>query len=134
MKRLIILISLLSIFFVGCENNNSIEQKGEAIDKVNIEMIEAAEVKKISDEYAENSNIRIIDVRTEEEYREGHIKNAINIPVDSIEEIGLSKEIEIVVYCRSGSRSHQAAMVLKDLGYTVKDMGGLNNWNYELEN
>lgn len=134
MKKLIVLIALISIFLVGCENNNSNRQKEEARDKVSIETIDETEVKKISDEYAENSKIRIVDVRTEEEYREEHIKNAINIPVDSIDEIDLSKDIEIVVYCRSGSRSYQAAIVLNDLGYTVRDMGGLENWGYELEN
>lgn len=134
MKKLIVLITLISIFLVGCENNNSNRQKEEARDKVSIETIDETEVKKISDEYAENSKIRIVDVRTEEEYREGHIKNSINIPVDAIDEIDLSKDIEIVVYCRSGSRSYQAAMVLNDLGYTVRDMGGLDNWGYELEN
>lgn len=134
MKKLIVLIALISIFLVGCENNNSNRQKEEARDKVSIETIDETEVKKISDEYAENSKIRIVDVRTEEEYREGHIKNSINIPVDAIDEIDLSKDIEIVVYCRSGSRSYQAAMVLNDLGYTVRDMGGLDNWGYELEN
>lgn len=134
MKKLIVLIALISIFLVGCENNNSNRQKEEARDKVSIETIDETEVKKISDEYAENSKIRIVDVRTEEEYREGHIKNSINIPVDAIDEIDLSKDIEIVVYCRSGSRSYQAAIVLNDLGYTVRDMGGLDNWGYELEN
>lgn len=134
MKKLIVLIALISIFLVGCENNNSNRQKEEARDKVSIETIDETEVKKISDEYAENSKIRIVDVRTEEEYREGHIKNSINIPVDAIDKIDLSKDIEIVVYCRSGSRSYQAAIVLNDLGYTVRDMGGLDNWGYELEN
>lgn len=134
MKKLIVLIALISIFLVGCENNNSNRQKEEARDKVGIETIDETEVKKISDEYAENSKIRIVDVRTEKEYREGHIKNSINIPVDAIDEIDLSKDIEIVVYCRSGSRSYQAAIVLNDLGYTVRDMGGLDNWGYELEN
>lgn len=132
MRKVMITILALSIFLVGCGNNSS-NDNSKADGKMNIEIIDVAEVKKISDNYSEDSKIKIIDVRTEDEYALEHIKNAINIPLDEIQEINLSKDEEIIVYCRSGSRSYQAAMILNDLGYTVKDMGGLNNWSYELE-
>lgn len=131
MRKRIILLILLCIFITGCGNNNSSDYMKNNVD--NIENIEVSEVKKISDEYDEADNVKIVDVRTKEEFVEGHIKNAINIPLDEIESIDISKDTLIIVYCRSGSRSYNAALILKELGYTVKDMGGLNNWNYKLE-
>lgn len=131
MRKKVVLFILLCIFITGCGNNNSSDMMENNVN--NIEKIEVNEVKKISEDYKETSDIRIVDVRTSDEYAEGHIKNAINIPLAEIENIDISKEIEIIVYCKSGSRSYNAALKLKDLGYNVKDMGGLNNWDYELE-
>lgn len=133
MKKLIILLVVLGIFVTGCGKNNSNELNNKVDDKLDIKMIEPTEVRRISDAYLDDGNIKIIDVRTKEEYEEGHIKNAINVPLDTINDIDFSKDNEIIVYCQSGNRSYQAAIILNDLGYTVKDMGGLNNWNYELE-
>ncbi|HUX49506.1 MAG TPA: rhodanese-like domain-containing protein [Spirochaetia bacterium] len=71
----------------------------------------------------------IIDVRTEDEFMDGHYPNAVNIPVNEImdraEEIG-PKDKPVVVYCESGSRSAYAAMMLKVEGFTdVTNAGGL---------
>lgn len=77
----------------------------------------------------------IIDVRTPKEYNEGHIENAINIPVEEIGNITYPKDKKMMVYCASGVRSTEAAKVLIDNGYTnVYNLdGGLINWGYELE-
>lgn len=77
----------------------------------------------------------IIDVRTAEEYNEGHIANAINIPVDNISEITYSKDDKIIVYCASGVRSAIAAKTLVDAGYNnVYNLdGGLINWGFGTE-
>jgi len=71
----------------------------------------------------------IIDVRTEDEFMDGHYPNAVNIPVNEImdraEEIG-PKDKPVIVYCESGSRSAYAAMMLKVEGFTdVTNAGGL---------
>ncbi len=66
----------------------------------------------------------IIDVRTEEEFLESHLKEAINIPYDTInEDIELDKDKNIFVYCKSGRRSEIAYKTLKDLGFDVYDLG-----------
>ena len=76
----------------------------------------------------------IIDVRSEQEYSEGHIEGAINIPDykinNSIENILVDKEKEIVVYCQMGSRSKKAYKKLKGMNYkNVYNLyGGLENW------
>lgn len=82
---------------------------------------------------------QLIDVRTPEEYATGHIAGSINIPV---EEIGarlgeISQDEPVVLYCRSGNRSNQAAQILDGAGFTgVYDLGGINSWQsagYALE-
>lgn len=78
----------------------------------------------------------ILDVRTHEEYAESHIPGAVNIPNETIgtEEIpGLpDKEQLILIYCRSGNRSKQAAQKLADIGYTnIVEFGGIRSWTGE---
>jgi len=75
---------------------------------------------------------RLVDVRTPEEFAEGHIDGAVNIPVQELSarlgEVG-QKDTEVVVYCRSGKRSHQAKQLLKEAGFTaVHDLGGMSRW------
>lgn len=97
--------------------------------------ISAEEAKQIMDKN-NSEDIVILDVRTKEEYDEGHIKNAVVIPLDVIEAQAESKlkdkEKTILVYCRSGRRSKAASEILIKLGYQkVYDFGGINNWSYE---
>lgn len=78
----------------------------------------------------------ILDVRSEEEYKSGHIPNAICIPNETIGkgEIGALKDKKqlILVYCRSGRRSKEAAQKLANLGYhNVKEFGGIIDWTGE---
>ena len=85
----------------------------------------------------ENKNYIILDVRTIAEYNEGHIPNAICIPNETIGSNTISelpdKEQLILVYCRSGNRSKQAAEKLKKLGYTnLIEFGGIIDWKGEI--
>ena len=69
----------------------------------------------------------IIDVRTVGEFREGHIKNSKNIPLDNIfSKVNEIKRLEkpVIVCCRSGMRSAQAASILKNNGIDVMNGGG----------
>lgn len=86
----------------------------------------------------ENKNYVIVDVRTPDEYKEGHIPNAINIPNETINEAVYNKLKDknqlILIYCRSGSRSRQAAYKMQKLGYTnLVDFGGIINWKGKIE-
>ena len=84
----------------------------------------------------EESGYIILDVRTAEEYSEKHIPGAINIPnetigADDIPELP-DKDQLILLYCRSGNRSKQAADKLVKLGYTnIMEFGGINDWTGE---
>ena len=74
----------------------------------------------------------LLDVRTPEEYAEGHIEGSKNIPLQSIERtesVIKDKSTPIFVYCRSGARSARAANILKRMGYTnVEDIGGIMSY------
>ena len=79
----------------------------------------------------------LIDVRTPEEYASGHIPGAILLPVSEIndrkDDLPADLDTPIIVYCRSGNRSAQAAQALVELGYAkVYDLGGIGNWTGEL--
>ena len=98
--------------------------------KANIQYVSMNEIKTIMEE---NENYIILDVRTIEEYNEGHIPNAICIPNETIGEDIVSKlpnkEQLILIYCRSGNRSKQATKKLKDLGYlNLIEFGGIIDW------
>lgn len=78
----------------------------------------------------------ILDVRTQEEYEDKHIPDAICIPNETIGSAEIpelpDKDQLILVYCRSGNRSKQAAGKLVSLGYTnIVEFGGINSWHGE---
>lgn len=80
----------------------------------------------------------ILDVRTQEEYDEGHIVNARLLSVDEITaetaaEVAPEKDAPVLVYCRTGIRAETACQTLVTLGYTqVYDFGGIVDWPYEV--
>jgi len=81
------------------------------------------------EEYKHVSGAILLDVRTPDEYREGHIPSSQNIPLQTIEKVKSAIKdpaTPLFVYCYSGSRSAQATAVLKRMGYThVKNIGGI---------
>ena len=76
----------------------------------------------------------ILDVRSPEEYKEGHIPGAINIPYDRLDsrlaEIGLHKNKDVVLYCKSGRRSAIAANILQSAGFSKLQHldGDMDGW------
>ena len=98
----------------------------------NYEQITPAEAKALMDR---EEGYIILDVRTPVEFAERHIEGAILIPDYEIgekaESILTDKDQLILVYCRSGRRSKNAASELAKLGYTnIKEFGGINDWKY----
>ena len=74
----------------------------------------------------------IIDVRTTEEYRAGHVQDAVNIPYDEITgriaALAPDRDSRIVLYCRSGRRSGIAEQALRQMGYRqIENKGALND-------
>lgn len=87
---------------------------------------------------SENKDILLIDARKEKEYKEGYIENAINIPVEDMEskvnELGDYKDKAIVIYCRTGKRSAEAAKILSENGFTnvTNVVDGVSEYSYKL--
>ena len=100
--------------------------------------ITAHERKKMLDELGDK--VLLLDVRHAHEYEWGHIPGAVLLDNDDIEEgirpESLPEDLDhpIIIYCRSGVRSHYAMLKLQAAGYThVYDMGGIIDWPYEIE-
>jgi rhodanese-related sulfurtransferase len=141
MKKHILLLNLLAvgmITLVGCSNGKDTDQSESVSEETEtiLEKISAEEAKTMMEE---SKDIIILDVRTEEEYSEGHIEGALLIPDYEISEKAteLLKDTDatILVYCRSGRRSAISAQELSDLGYTsIYDFGGILDWPYDIVN
>lgn len=130
-KMVIASILMVAGLLVGCSQEGAQPTNGST----GYRQVNAQEAKELMDS---EEGCVILDVRTDEEYAAGHIPGAILIPHDDIanqaEEIFADKDQLILVYCRSGNRSRQAAEALVGLGYTnVVDFGGINDWPYEIE-
>ena len=98
--------------------------------------ISFAEAKEILDN---DANAVLLDVREEAEYITGHAVDAVLLPLRELdaataEEVIPSHDTSVLVYCRSGRRSREAALILAELGYTeVYDIGSLIGWPYGTE-
>ncbi len=122
-----ILTIVLGISVIG---NGNKQKVSEASYKT---VTQEAAIKLMSEE----KNYIIIDVRTKDEYDGGHIPGAISLPIDRIGDNDIpelpDKNQLIMVYCRSGNRSRQAAERLAKKGYTnVVDFGGITTWPGEI--
>ena len=88
-------------------------------------------------EYKNAAGSVLLDVRTPQEYREGHIPGSQNMPLqqlDKVEEVTENKDTVLYVYCRSGARSRQAVSLLKHMGYTnVHNIGGIAAYSGKVE-
>jgi len=136
---LLIIIGIFSVFGFSCSKTGNEKQdlvmskEGKTGKKAEYKKITSDEAKKMM----ETQKAIVVDVRTLEEYNEGHIPNAISVPLETIEneaEAKLkNKDDLILVYCRSGRRSREAALKLIEKGYTnVIDFGGIQDWNGEI--
>ena len=82
--------------------------------------------------------VTVVDVRSRDEYNNGHLKDAVLLPYTQISQYSAAmlpdKNADIIVHCQSGARSLFASRELANLGYNnVYDMGGISRWPYELE-
>ena len=102
-----------------------------------MEELKAISVEQVKADLDEGKDFILLDVRTPEEYEEGHIEGALNIPLKElayeVENEIPDVETTIYLYCRSGVRVITAGHILYDLGYeNVYNMGGILSWPYEI--
>ncbi len=128
MKRIIMLLimAVLMLTAAGCTGGSKMP------------IYERISINEISQIIDENPDVVLLDVRTEEEFAEGHIPGAICIPNEVISE-DTTAELDdktqmILVYCRSGNRSQDASQKLCELGYeNIIECGGIIDWDGEIE-
>ena len=131
MSRLFLAVFFGLVFLAGCGRSSPAQEDEK---KASFTIITQEEAKKMMDS---GQDVIIMDVRTQAEYDEGHIPGALLLPNESIgtQEIEdlPDKEQTILVYCRSGNRSKQAAQKLAELGYTnIYEFSGIITWPYEI--
>ena len=99
-------------------------------------MIRKVTFEEANDLLSARPDITLVDVREEPEYLTGHAVDAVLLPVDEITEDSADEVIgggPVMVYCRTGRRSREAARKLEELGYQeIYDIGGLVGWPYGL--
>ncbi len=123
--RTLIVILLAGAILAGYTNpavaaGNPAPENGTAPARIN-----GAEARKLV-----AAGALLIDVRSPEEFADGHIDGARNIPLNVLDAAipSLPKDKTIVVYCHSGARSSVAATHLADAGYTVRNLGAMSAW------
>lgn len=96
-----------------------------------------ADINRLIAQARETQGAVIVDVRTPQEYAQGHIGGGINIPLGEISTFPQhveDKKTPVYVYCRSGARSASAAQALREMGYThVTNAGGIMSWKGSVE-
>ena len=131
---IVALAALLILLFIGgCSLRGQVlDGDGMVNSYKQISQEEAAQMMEEDDGHV------IVDVRTQEEYDEGHIPGAICIPneeiIDTKPELLPDVDQVILIYCRSGRRSKEAAEKLFNMGYThIYEFGGIIDWTGEIE-
>ena len=133
MKNLLKLLTLLCIVLgiCSCKQQKAENHGNEPQAQKAMRTVSADEFEQI---IADSVNVTVLDVRTQEEYDAGHLKNAqvIDVKKDSFRDEcikQLSKDKVIAVYCRSGFRSKTASNILMEDGFEVVNLdGGFNGW------
>ena len=101
------------------------------------DFLEGPDINQGVKEYNATDGAVLLDVRTPDEYRQGHIPGSKNVPLQSIDKVtGMinNKDTPIFVHCLSGARSRQAAAVLQQMGYSnVKNIGGISAYTGKVE-
>lgn len=126
MRRMIAVFLSALFLFTGCERR---------LAENTYQRISQEEAKKMMD----TQDVIILDVREQSEFDDGHIPNAVLLPVNTITKDTAAAVIPkldavVLVYCRSGNRSQTASSVLVELGYrNIYEFGGINTWTYGIE-
>jgi len=132
MKRIIaILIILVMVIAAGCGGDLQPAAEDQTPQYSRISQEEAVKM------MGEETGYLIVDVRRPDEYAEGHIPDAINVPneeiMDEMPEALPDKDQMLFLYCRTGRRSKEAALKLAGMGYAnVYEFGGINDWKGEV--
>ena len=130
--------AILSLTLAGCSSTSTSTTSSDSNGNAVVKAMSGEDLNKIEKDDKEKEKYLVIDVRDEKEYKEGHVKHAINIPHTDIEKaverISAWKEKPVVVYCNTGKKSKEAAEKLTKAGFKdVSDAKGVKEYkDYEL--
>ena len=136
LSKMLLLSLVTATTLVGCgaksDNKTAEKQTEKKDDKKSSNLMKGETLLE-----EQKKGATVIDVRVADQYKEGHIKDAINLPLETIEKDIASKvpkkDTKIVLYCNTGNRSGQAFEKLKKLGYTnVSNAQGVKQYKYDL--
>ena len=143
MKKLLLTIALVSaIAFTGCSNNqakpaDNNSKTEQSSQKAEIKQMKGAELEAIEQDKKKKETVLVVDVRDKKEYDEGHVKFAINMPIDTFEQevskLDAFKDKAVITVCNSGKKSQKAAEILVDKGFKdVTNAEGVKKFDYKL--
>jgi len=124
-SKTILTVIFLSILLFNCKDNNT---KDIAVELITVEEM---------DSLLEMEKVQLVDVRTPQEYAEGHIEGAINIDFSDENFEALISEVDkskpVAVYCGRGGRSGKCSAYMQKAGFTkIYDLdGGITEWKYK---
>lgn len=152
MKKLLLTLALVSALTVtGCSNNsekpadnnakteqkteNKSEEKTE--EKAAIKEMKGADLEAIEQDKKKKETVLVVDVRSKDEYDQGHVKWAINMPIDTFEQevskLDAYKDKAVITICNSGKKSQKAAEILVNNGFKdVTNAEGVKKFEYKL--
>lgn len=130
---ILIAVAAVVIFYLLLASKNNMGGGMGDGQPTTFKTITAEQAKKMMD----GGNVTIVDVRRQDEYDAGHIKDAVLVPNEQLSDIAESKlpdkNAVLLIYCRSGSRSRVASQKLVELGYlNVYNFGGIIDWPYDI--
>ena len=148
MKKLLLTLALVSALTVtGCSNNSEkpadnnakTEQKTEnkSEEKAAIKEMKGADLEAIEQDKKKKETVLVVDVRSKDEYDQGHVKWAINMPIDTFEQevskLDAYKDKAVITICNSGKKSQKAAEILVNNGFKdVTNAEGVKKFEYKL--
>lgn len=148
MKKLLLTLALVSALTVtGCSNNSAkpadnnakTEQKTEnkSEEKAAIKEMKGADLEAIEQDKKKKETVLVVDVRNKDEYDQGHVKWAINMPIDTFEQevskLDAYKDKAVITICNSGKKSKKAAEILVKNGFKdVTNAEGVKKFEYKL--
>jgi len=122
---------------IGSLNHLAVAQNQDTNEQTFIKDVSVKEANELIQKYFKSGDLIILDVRTDSEYKSGHLEGAINIDYysENLETLlnKLDKTKPILVYCKSGARSRRTTNIMEGLGFKkIYNMeGGILDWEYE---
>lgn len=142
MKRItaLVLAGVLMFGAIGCsknDNGSTTPENGQTQDVMAVKEMKGQELIDFMADEDKSLDALLIDVRSVNEYTDGHIESAVNIPHDEFEsrlsEIEGYKEHPVILYCNTGNKSGKAAQILIDNGFkVVYNAEGVKDFEYKL--